>query len=606
MGNIKETRVVLGSLRFKSASDTDLLFQVPLNSNVKMLTEYLRSDDINLAEVFQTEREKSNKFKPSCKFSVLFKNSLAGYTNYVPFENNLYYLNALEATTQQCLTNSNAVAWTGLPQYNEFDFIRNDSNVIGYTQPNNSQPPHIQFVPKSANTYNWNFFLSYAFENDFDKTIQAIESTSNTNLTWRVGDGIPFIIERNNFNGLDVISFKCPIKHGFNIGDYVKIKFDLQPSYIGIDEQPIDIFEVNYLGIATYSSREYIFSIIDIGYTGSTFNNGIVGTAKRVLDPENPIDTTSKYYVRKHKLLTSVDDAVLIKAGFEENIFGKKKKFESSGYTPNKIARVSIKEGSQSYSLSFNNDIDIQNLLDNQRRPVSEFFFTVIWKGYFGWMFRDLPGGGLKQGWEFNLPLKRVTNRPSDWWTRTNALSETNLQINTYTTPYGVGLGPGNTNLTFCYIDSLNKGDVIDGDVCEWNDFGQTERVISKIHHKLKFNQFAFSTESFDFIENPYGYYYQPHHKMTIRVFSDYIQEIDGEFANEIPNYAYYSKATNTFRWRDLYSYGFVDTSGLGVDYPFTNGSHYPFENFVFRIIPEGTNYDESTIIEQPTIDNCE
>jgi hypothetical protein len=55
-----------------------------------------------------------------------------------------------------------------------------------------------------------------------------------------------------------------------------------------------------------------------------------------------------------------------------------------------------------------------------------------------------------------------------------------------------------------------------------------------------------------------------------------------------------------------LYPYGFVDSSGLGYDFPFLNGVHYPYNNYTFRIIPEGTNYTEQTIITQPITDNCE
>ena len=44
-----------------------------------------------------------------------------------------------------------------------------------------------------------------------------------------------------------------------------------------------------------------------------------------------------------------MDDAVLVNAGFDQNIFGVKKKYESSGYTPDRTARVSIKEGAQNY-----------------------------------------------------------------------------------------------------------------------------------------------------------------------------------------------------------------------------------------------------------------
>jgi len=105
MGNVQDTRVVLGSLRFKSAPNTDLSFQVPFKQNQKLFTEYDRSIDVNLAVVYDDERQKSDIFKPSCKFSIFFKNGLAGSTNYVPFENNLYYLNAQEAAINQCRTN---------------------------------------------------------------------------------------------------------------------------------------------------------------------------------------------------------------------------------------------------------------------------------------------------------------------------------------------------------------------------------------------------------------------------------------------------------------------------------------------------------------------
>jgi len=75
-----------------------------------------------------------------------------------------------------------------------------------------------------------------------------------------------------------------------------------------------------------------------------------------------------------------------------------------------------------------------------------------------------------------------------------------------------------------------------------------------------------------------------------------------------IPNYANYSANKQVWRWRDLYSYGFVDDRGVGVDYPFINDAHYPYTNVIFRLVPEGAtltglNY---TLITQPIIDECE
>jgi hypothetical protein len=307
--------------------------------------------------------------------------------------------------------------------------------------------------------------------------------------------------------------------------------------------------------------------------------------------------------------LTNPEEAVLVKAGFEENIFGISKKYESSGFTPNQTARVSIKEGSQSYTLSFNRDILINPLLDNQQRPISELFFSVIWRGYFGWTFglQNGSGGyeGLKQGWEFNLTPNPITNQPTVWWSNTSPNSDVGIPINTYTTAQGAGLGPAATNLVFTYVDSLSIDDVIDGDYCEWNDYEQKERVISEIYHKFTFNPFVFNISSGN-NNNQKGYYYKPHHLVKTRVYSDYIEEGDIKNVVGIPDYSYFSTTKNQFIWRDLYPYGFIDTTGLGVNYPFFNGAHYPYGEYIFRIIPEGTNYNEQNIIAPPTIDNCE
>ena len=82
----------------------------------------------------------------------------------------------------------------------------------------------------------------------------------------------------------------------------------------------------------------------------------------------------------------------------------------------------------------------------------------------------------------------------------------------------------------------------------------------------------------------------------------------------DVPDYAYFSTTYNSFIWRDMYDYGFRGSNGEGVDYPFLNATHYPYGNFVFRIIPEGTNYIESDLnyytslygAAQPKNDNCE
>jgi hypothetical protein len=589
--------IVLSTLRYKSSPELSYSVPIPFKQNGKEIIEFDRSINVDLEEVYDQERQRSDIFRPSCKFLLLFKNGISGTANYEPFENNLYYLNSEFLANLQCLLGT-TVPWSGLPQYNEFAFIRTDYNVPGYTQPPNE---HIIFQPQSASTYNWNFFVSYPFENDYETSMDMTFITNNNQeetKQWKVKNGIPFIIT----NG-ELISFRCQVKHGLSVGEFVKL-YNLNGNPILYNNEEV-ILQVYSLGNGAQDSDLYIFNIYNIGFTGNTFNTDTFGTFKRVILNENQEDTISEYYVRKHKILTNVNDAIMVNAGFEQNIFGLSKKYESSGYTPNAVARVSIKEGSQSYTLSFNSDIHINPLRDNQKRPLSELFMTVIWKGYFGWTLGERIDGvkfRLKKGWDFNLPLKS-NNRPQDWWSQNNSNSNTDFNLGQYTT--SLGIGSNGNPINFTYVESLKEGDVLDGDFCEWNNYEQNERVISNIYHKFTYNSRTFSVPSPSSI-NQLGYYYQPLHPIKIREYSDYIETGNPAEVVDVPDYSYFSTALNQFVWRDLYSYGFIDGNGRGVNYPYLNGAHYPFENIIFRIIPEGTNYTEQTIIPEPITDNCE
>ena len=185
------------------------------------------------------------------------------------------------------------------------------------------------------------------------------------------------------------------------------------------------------------------------------------------------------------------------------------------------------------------------------------------------------------------------------WWDQTNFLSNTPINQGQYFSNTLPPTGPFNFNL------DLNVGDIIDGDFCEWNDYYQTERVISRINHKFVYNDQYFNIPTDAPAQNQFGYYYKPHNPIKIREYSGYIEEGPSNIFN-IPDYAFYSNLSNGFRWRDLYPYGYIDTEGIGVDYPFLNGKHYPYANIVFRVFPEGIGVQNITEITQPTTDECE
>jgi hypothetical protein len=593
MGNIENYRSILGSLRYKSATDIDQIFQLSLFQTTKENVEFDRSINIELEQVFDDERQLSDVIRPAAKLSLIFKNQYSGTTKYYPYSSSLYYENINDLVKRSC-TNDTSTVFSGYPQYYEFDFMRNDNNISGYTIPDVNNVVHSKFSNFSGYNYNWTYYLSYAYENVYNKSMTANESTTNTFLSWNSGDGIPFVILLLEYNGRNVVQFRCPMNHGLSVGESVELSFDYQGN---------TIFQVDSLGDFYYGSEETIFNVFNPGFIGNVFQNFKTGTFKRVLNPDNITETKSIYYVRKHKILTTETDAVITKTGFEGLIYSPKKQLVKSIYSPNRQDRISIKENNSIYNLTFTKDISINQYRDNLIRPISELFITIVWKGFYGWTFGNPNLNNsfypMKQGWEFNLqPFSTMTNTPSYWWDDTNFLSNTNLSFESYTTPTGPK--------PFTYIKPLTTGDTIDGEYCEFNYTEQLERVISDYYHKIKFNSNYFTIVNNPSPDNPWGYYYKPHNSITIKTYSDYIETADPNTTESIPDYAYYSQTNNSFIWRDLYPFGFVDANNIGVNYPFINNTHYPYRDIIFRLIPEGSTYVVNDVTKQPTIDNCE
>ena len=68
----------------------------------------------------------------------------------------------------------------------------------------------------------------------------------------------------------------------------------------------------------------------------------------------------------------------MVKAGFEKNVFNEERKLEYSSITPNNLTRISQKTSSNTYNATSNYDLDFAGLKDNQKRPISELFLTII------------------------------------------------------------------------------------------------------------------------------------------------------------------------------------------------------------------------------------
>jgi len=320
---------------------------------------------------------------------------------------------------------------------------------------------------------------------------------------------------------------------------------------------------------------------------------GTFGNFKRITNIKNSGETKSKYYIRLHKVLTEAKDCNITKAGFENNPFFTKKKLEYSAITPNQQQRISIKDSCQNYTFNITKDVNISGLKDNNGKPITDLYLTTINRNYFGF-FNQPPIGqnsSIDIGWEFNF----LQNTYDSWWDHTSTNNKDNIPIGSYVS----------NGQTFYYNEFLNIGDIIKGDFCEYNDYEQKEYIVSPIYHKYSINSNVFYDNST--LNEPSGYLYKPHTNIKIRSFSDYLEFGNKDEVDNIPKYAWYSEYEDTFIWRDLYEYGYIDGDNIGVNNPFTNGAHYPFKNILFLQYPiKRSTSVKTNLITQITQDNCE
>lgn len=572
MSNKKDNtiRIVRGENRFAGSSNTDMQINVDLNGTRKDIIETERNKILNLEEQFDTERQTSTKFRIAGKITNIFNNTISGQTNYDPFKNSLFYINALSSVSDNS-------PWKGYPQFDEFTFYRT-RGIDG----------HIPFISKSATTYNWGVHVSYPYRNKTDQYLRhKVIFPSGTSVNnFVVTDGVPYYIKKRVLNGKNLITFYCGFKHNLSEGDWVEMKFEVQGK---------KYFEVYSLGDGSYGNEDRVFSIFDYGYQDPLFGDYATGNVKRIIDINNKEETTSSYYVRTHKILTKNTHSDITKMGFERNPFPIKKQLEYSAMTPNNVQRISIKDGNMSVGFSFDKDIDILGLQDNLGRPITDLFVTIVNRGYMGWFNNPYLSSntdtGIQVGWDLNFLKEDI----DDWWSTSNPDNRDNIPVGSYEV----------NNQVFYYNKSLNIGDEIMGSVCEFNDFEQNETELSEISHKISYNPQIFDNNSPNTL--PDGYTYKPHHRIPVRVYSDYIEIGEKGKVDLIPDYSFLSEYNNQWRWRDLYPYGFVDSDGNGLNIPFLNGCHYPFTNILFLLSPlkkDINNYN--SVIFAPITDDCE
>jgi hypothetical protein len=558
---MKKQKIVLPSKRYFNAPDEQLNSILELYNNENILRENEKNITLDVAELYQKERNKSIKYKIHGKIKMVFSNFYAGNADYENLKNNLYL--TTDGTTND---------YTGYIPYNEFAFLRNDifrqvsvpltgdtiTNFNQNLQATTQFTKHTTLTDIQAPYQNWNIYLSYVFSGDSQHPMSYTLS-GNTQYDFVAGDGIPFRVTSDT----NYYILTSPVPHGMNVGEYVILLGGTLTNSVSVLNR---LFVIDSIGNEIYNSENYVIKILKKQVkAGFTITNNIVYFGKRCLNINNISGTTSEYYVHKHKTLTDINDYILDKAGFESPIWRDEKKLIFENFAGDNDFLVE-KNKMESLIYDFKSPFYLSGITNNLGYTPTEIYTTIIFRngnGYF-----DYP---VKVGWKFNFHDTWIDNHFNGSTSYENSLTYSTFTKTQNTTTYSFKSG-----------STISKGTILTGAFVEYNKSEMKERVISEAYHKMVnpttvfyHNQDDPTYYSGTSSTNLFGLYYQPHYSIKLRELSPYIESSKIKDVLNIPENTKYFEDEGLWKWRDLYDHGYIDSDGFGTDYPFANDVHY-------------------------------
>jgi len=570
---MEKKQIILPTKRFANSDAEDVDIRINLSEEKNLLREGDKNIVLDINELFNKERNESVRYKIHGKIKMIFRNMYSGTTSYEPLLKNLY------------LVGDGTGEAVGFLPYNEFSLLRNDvvrevinpSSITGSTLSSYSPSliltgytGHTTITTINAPYQNWNVYLSYVYSGDTNYPMRYT-LTGGTSYGFVSGDGIPFRVS----TGTTYTTLTSPVEHGISNGEFVII-----------NNKAILITEV---GNEIYNSEKYVINILNNDIpTGVTFVNNTVVVGKRCLDRNNITGTTSQYYVHKHKILTSSEDYILDKVGFESPIWEDEKKilFENALQENDVIVERNRME---SVIYDFKEPFTLTGITNNLGYTPTDLYVSIFFRNGNGY-FNYPP----KVGWKFNF---------HDTWIDAHFSGNTSVETN-------IPTGTTTSNLsgtTFTSGNFLSIGTTgLTGAFIEYNKSELKERVISEAYHKFTspisifdHGQDDASLFSESSVNNLHGLYYQPYHRIKIRQLSPYIETSNTDEILNLPDNVKYFESEGVWKWRDLYDQGFVDQDGYGTNYPFINNIHYIKNDINFYLRSEKDYVNKSDGIKK-------
>ena len=551
MSNEKNIRIVKGDERFIGSQDKDVRVTPLITTEQREYVEGERNLSLSLVDQFSDERDYCSRYRLYGKINMVYNNVITGSTNDTTVLESMYFMPDYYGCPDDILLPNSGPPCIGVPPSMAFDMIP-PKRYWGNTSTYSDVTSHHD---------NWVSYITYVYAHDDTYLMRYYYGGNYTSghITFTPADGIPFISEVVTLDGSEFLQFTCAVPHGLTKDVYFELQAGAttttlhhrinMPAHNPIT--PVIDGKPDSFGDGMVGSDDYIFNV-KVDTTVAGFTPTSMGTFKKVINIDRKNDTRSDYYVHKHKVITNYNDITMDRTGFEDEVFKRSGRIFKARHTPDNIKKTVIKQEMNSYAWNSDVDIDRENYYDNQNRPVTDFYLTILQSNKNQmWKWDTSPMG---YGWDWNFRPVGEVDPYVDVSTNPTLITQTNT----------IG------------INKPNIGSVMRGAFVEWNKYELEERTLSDISHSLEFRQAVFST-------NGSIYRYKPHYKIKLRTFSKSIL-YDSDL-NEVPQYAQYLVSENTHRWRPINPIAFYE-EGVGVTYPYLNDSHYPYSDVKFMVEP--------------------
>lgn len=407
--------------------------------------------------------------------------------------------------------------------------------------------------------YNWDICITYPADKDDQHPLV------------KNGLLIATVKKISGYNGHDILLFRTFTKHGLSQGDSIYLYYSAGDDKF--ERASVNV-NVTSLGDLSKNNQEYYFYITDMtlihdalgdGYwydnSGNWLKNdtqinnafnSMIFSFKRVYNGRE-----SEYYFRKFRKLPNfkrnpallTEDIARNKDKFNDFIQNDTN-FANERY---KLAFANTIYGDEVSQMTYSDDIDIENIVDNLGRPLTEVYITVIKTNRgFDKFYNGEPNnkdvefshcfGPVISGVNFEMGQTEFSAKK--WIDKRRKLSDI-LTISSCDFDL-----EGYDNFT----ESLDKDDIKEGltsdkdffygDLVEYNVSECRERKIADIQHRFNTYQRDFgklgeektlsyqeiegddydkgdfkiiNTEISEALLRPEGYYYQPHYRIPLR-----------------------------------------------------------------------------------------